>query len=188
MRCSRARLAAARRFGVPRTAWLGQNQRRGHLGAALAAAGALAMNAIAARSGLITNAGRLPGRRRRSHGLLMTRGFGNLAEIVRGGRAPARRPCDRDPRAGSSQKLGTLQANKSRLRGHPQAPQSQGLAGRRASLLRPRQSPSPMTKEIHEIISYSTAPSTAPATRVPFFDWLAGETRGGLCDGTPGDL
>jgi hypothetical protein len=27
--------------------------------------------------------------------------------------------------------------------------------------------------------------STTPAARVPFFDWLAGETRGGFCDGTP---
>jgi hypothetical protein len=36
----------------------------------------------------------------------------------------------------------------------------------------------------YEIISYSAI----PATRVPFFDRLAGETRSGLCDGTPGEL
>ncbi len=39
------------------------------------------------------------------------------------------------------------------------------------------------TSEKHEIISYSKP----PATRVPFFDWFAGKTRGGLCDGAAGD-
>src|SRR3981081_1477289 len=67
---------------------LRRNQRRSHHVAPMAEACELAMNAIAARSGLITKHQRLAGRRRRSHNLLIAPG--SLAISPRYSTAPER--------------------------------------------------------------------------------------------------